>query len=141
MEDTFTLVLTRDIAWILQQSIHPDMPLGAHGMGHPAGQWQETALDLRRKVNNALLRFEDEPETPVVEIGVDEGAAWIIDRNVPFDGKGGAGTDVLLQCFRGLWQLDFQGLPDHFIAEQPVPSQEEVNRLLHPDPDPPLALA
>ena len=73
-------------------------------------------LTLRRKVNDVILRFEDEPETQTVEIDVDEKEAWIIDQAVAYDGTGGHITDLLLRLFRGLWGLEY-GLPPILVPE------------------------
>lgn len=73
-------------------------------------------LTLRRKVNDVILRFEDEPETQTVEIDIDEDEAWIIDQAVAYDGNGGSITELLICIFRGLWGLEYN-LPSVLVQE------------------------
>ena len=106
---TFTLSLTRMSAWAIQQAVKPLATTATV-------EQRRDMLHLRRKINDAILRFEDEPETLTVEIDVYEKEAWIIDQAVAYDGTGGHICDLLLQLFRGLWSLEY-GLPATLVPE------------------------
>lgn len=101
-----TIALDRDMAWVLSRRLQP----GPGAFGPP---WREILVPFRHKIDDALLRFHDgahylnegqDPEP--IEIGVTEDEAWMIDQVIAYDGIEGAGTQLLLQVFRGFWAAD-----------------------------------
>ena len=127
----FPLTLTRTGAWIIQQLVRPGVPLGHMMEGSPVHLWQQYAMQLREKVNNTLLRFEDEPETKQIDIDVTREEAWLLDQNINVDmGMRNDGADILLQLFRGLWTLDNPGLPRTMAIEPEIPSADIIKDLL-----------
>jgi hypothetical protein len=76
----------------------------------PVYTWQQCARGLREKVNNSILRFEDEEEIDQVEVDIGRNEAWLLDQNLELDGPKGPSTDLMFQVFRGLWKLDNGGL-------------------------------
>lgn len=106
-DPTFSIVIDRKLAWIMQQVIRPGMPFekNDHTQDMPVLRWQKYALALRWKVNGAILRFEDEEDTKEIEMDLTEAEGWILDQNVPFDGDAGMGALLLIQIFRGMWNL------------------------------------
>ena len=125
---TFPVTLTRKSAWNLQQAITPGVPLGTNMVGTPVHLWQACAHGLRQKVNNTILRFEDEPETETVEIEITSEEGWLLDQNVPVGGDGGA--DILIQVFRGLWGLEHPSIPNRLVPEPPLPPKDLIRDLL-----------
>ena len=121
MDETFSLTLDRMAAWVIQKAVQPGIQLPDNMDGIPVYIWQKNARALREKVNNTILRFEDEPETEEVTIDIGRDEAWILDQTIPFD-QTEAGVDILLQVFRGLWRLDKN--------EPEVPTQEQVKDML-----------
>ncbi len=109
-DELFTITLTRDSAWTIQKAVQPGIPLPDMMKEAPVYIWQQTARELREKVNNTILRFEDEPETDKVEIDIGRDEAWLLDQNLELDGMQGTQTSLLFQVFRGLWKLDNGGL-------------------------------
>ena len=106
MDDTFTISLNRESAWTIQKAVQPGIPLPDSMKEAPVYTWQTWARELREKVNNSILRFEDEEETEKVEIDIGREEAWLLDQNLELDGMQGASTGLLFQVFRGLWRLD-----------------------------------
>ena len=127
---TFPITINRSGAWFIQQTIRPGVPLGDMMMGTPVYLWQQHARLLREKVNNSIIRFEDEPETENVDIDITPEEAWLLDQNVPMDGTAHESADLLLQIFRGLWGLEHPGLPIKMIQEPLQPSKDTVKDLL-----------
>ena len=119
--EKFDVVLSRDTAWMLQIAVRPGPKLPGGTISDAALEYQKIGFTLRSKVNHAILRFEDEPETKTVDMTITEDEGWLIDQTVPFDGKGGAGTDLLLQTFRGFWKVEYQ-LPSDLVSEPSTPS-------------------
>lgn len=109
MDDTFTINLNRDSAWIIQKAVQPGVPLPDSIKEAPVYVWQSWARTLREKVNNSILRFEDEEETDEVEVDIGREEAWLLDQNLELDGPKGPSTDLMFQVFRGLWRLDNGG--------------------------------
>lgn len=110
MNDTFTINLNRESAWTIQKAVQPGVPLSDVLKDAPVYTWQSCARGLREKVNNTILRFEDEGDIDTVEIDIDRGEAWLLDQNLELDGPKGSSTDLMFQIFRGLWKLDNGGM-------------------------------
>lgn len=111
----FPLHLNPETAWMIRGAILPgigvDWPkdsIPAHADG--------VARTIRRKANNAILRMIDE-RIKDVEVDCTEDEAWLLDGSIPFDGRGGSGTDLLLQIMRGLWYLD---IGQHLTGAAPL---------------------
>lgn len=130
MLNTFPITINRRGAWFIQQTVRPGVPLGDTMVGTPVYLWQQHAHSLREKVNNTILRFEDEPETENVDINITSEEAWLLDQNVPVDGTPNEGADLLLQIFRGLWSLDNPGLPTTIVQEPLQPSKDVIRDIL-----------
>ncbi len=118
MDNTFTINLNRESAWTIQQAIQPGVPLPDSMKEAPVYVWQTWARGLREKVNNSILRFEDEEEIDEVEVDIGREEAWLLDQNLELDGPKGPSTDLMFQVFRGLWKLDNGGLD---VTEEDVP--------------------
>ena len=118
MDNTFTINLTRESAWTIQQAIQPGVPLPDSMKEAPVYTWQQCARGLREKVNNTILRFEDEEGIDEVEVDIGREEAWLLDQNLELDGPKGTSTNLMFQVFRGLWKLDNGGLG---ITEEVVP--------------------
>ncbi len=134
-DPTFSAIVDRQAAWMMQQIVHPGMPFPKtdQTMAMPAYRWQQYALALRWKVNAAILRFEDEEDTQQIELNLTEAEGWILDQNIQFDGVAGAGALLLIQIFRGMWYLrmDEMGstLPHDLVPEpQPVPEEPKPEK-------------
>lgn len=110
MDKSFTVSLDRQSAWIIQHAIQPGVPLPDSMKEAPVYTWQQWARELRQKVNNTILRFEDEPDTEDVEIDIGREEAWLLDQNLELDGPKGPSTNLMFQVFRGLWKLENGGL-------------------------------
>ena len=113
-DDKFTIKVNGEMAWLIREVVRPGMPV----TNAPANaqEWQRWALELRQKVNDAILRFTDEEGLEWVELNIGEEEAWIIDAVLGYSGTGGAGTVLLTQLFRGLWGLEY-ALPAKLIPE------------------------
>ena len=164
-DPTFVVVVDRKLAWAIQQSVHPGMPFlkTDQTMAIPAFRWQQYAFAMRWKVNAAILRFEDEPDTVQIELNLTEAEGWILDQSIPFDGDAGMGGLLLVQVFRGMWHLrmDEMGLrlPAHMVPEpqatpappepeKQVPSEDDLTdlasqifKLMETEPDEPAETA
>lgn len=110
MDSTFTISLSRESAWTIQKAIQPGVPLPDSMKEAPVYTWQQCARGLREKVNNTILRFEDEEEIDEVEVDIGREEAWLLDQNLELDGPKGPSTDLMFQVFRGLWKLDNGGI-------------------------------
>lgn len=132
MVETFPLVLSRESAWLIQQLVRPGVPLGPDMDGAPVYIWQHWARELREKVNNTILRFEDETETEEVEIDIGREEAWMLDQQLQLDGSVGPGTELIIQIMRGLWVLDHKGLnfPTQLVNGPPEPPQQVIKDML-----------
>lgn len=140
-DQTFPIMVDRKVVWVLQQVVHPGMPFPKtdQTMAMPAYRWQQYALAMRWKVNAAILRFEDEPDTKEIELNITEAEGWILDQNVQFDGPAGAGSLLLIQIFRGMWHLrmDEMGspLPHELVPEpQPIPAEQDAGKDVPQEP-------
>ena len=122
--NVFPITLTRRGAWIIQQTIKPGVPLGREMAGSPVYLWQQQAHALREKVNNTILRFEDEPETLDVDIDITAEEAWLLDQNLPIETTDGA--NILLQIFRGLWSIEHPELPTRMVQEPPLGLSKDI---------------
>ena len=125
---TFPITLTRTGAWMIQQTIKPGVPLGDLMSGTPVYLWQQQAHMLREKINNTILRFEDEPETVDVDIEITPEEAWLLDQNLPVETNDGA--NLLLQIFRGLWRLENPDLPTKIVQEPLQLSKDVIKDIL-----------
>lgn len=125
---TFPITLTRTGAWMVQQTIRPGVPLGDQMSGTPVYLWQQQAHLLREKINNTILRFEDEPETADVDIEITPEEAWLLDQNLPVETNDG--VNLLLQIFRGLWGINNPGLPTKIVQEPLGQSKDVIKDIL-----------
>ena len=128
-KETFPLTIDRTAAWLVQKAVQPSITLPEEMDGTPVYVWQKNARALREKINNTILRFEDEPETDEVIIEIARDEAWILDQVLPFD-QSDTHVDILLQVFRGLWHLDNNILPMTIVNEPEVPTQQQVKEML-----------
>ncbi len=140
-DPTFPVMVDRKGVWMIQQVAHPGMPFPTtdQTMSMPAYRWQQYALALRWKVNAAILRFEDEPDTMQIELNLTEAEGWILDQNIQFDGAAGVGALLLIEIFRGMWSLrmDEMGmsLPHQLIPEPaPTPAEEKPEKDVPQEP-------
>jgi hypothetical protein len=125
-EETFSLKLSHEQAWMLQSLIKPNAApkdLPAH-----IQLFRRLALPLRERVNDAILRFADEADLEEVIIDCEVQHGWLIDSILSYDGNGGSATDLLIQCFRGMWGIGYH-LPTVTAEESPNPFKPEE----HPD--------
>ena len=129
-DETFPISLDREGAWMIRSLVRPGPPFSGILLDSPAYKYQQHARDLREKVNNTILRFEDEPETATVDINIGRDEAWLLDQGLQIDGERGVGTDLLIQIFRGLWNLDNSYLPRKIVAEPTIPSRNIVQDII-----------
>ena len=106
IKDTFEIKLTRQTAWLLAEKVLPGPNFLTHGFGDQDVYKQ--LVNLRLKINAAILRFEDENGLRDVDITISTEEGWLIDQVVKNDGPDGLGHKLLVQVYRGLWGLDYQ---------------------------------
>jgi hypothetical protein len=146
-DPTFPVMVERKGVWMIQQVVHPGMPFPKtdQTMALPAYRWQQYALALRWKVNAAILRFEDEPDTMQIELNLTEAEGWILDQNIQFDGAAGVGALLLIEIFRGMWHLRMEEmgstLPSELVPEPaPVPAEEKPEKGVPQEPHTDMAM-
>ncbi len=122
LDDTLTVSLDIHTALALRKSVIP---------GAGAFPGREFIEGFKHKVDDAILRFMDEPGLATVDLEITVREGWIIDRFIEFDGFGGPGTDLLIQLYRGFWGLRY-GLPARVSAEQDA---DYVTKLSNVQPD------
>lgn len=109
-EEIITIHVDHDMAWTLRGRITPGpsfIPIMA----------RDAVVAFRTKVNDALIRLSDEKDLKKVDIYLTLDEAWLVDQVVAFDGRGGPGTAILLEIFRGLWENRY----DVRLASSEVP--------------------
>lgn len=119
-EETFVITLYPQTAWAIRKRIIPG-PLPFPG--------RDFSVSLRTKINDVILRFEDEADIDKIDVDITEKEGWAIDSIIEYDGKGGAGTDLLIQIYRGFWSLR-TGLPQEMRPEKDVSAKQIMEELL-----------
>jgi hypothetical protein len=123
-EKTFSLRLSHEQAWMIQSMIKPNA--APKGLPSELQVYRRLVVPFREQVNDALLRFADEADLETVTIDCEIQHAWLLDAVFSYDGNGGSATDLLIQCFRGMWALGYH-LPLDLVAEPSYPIDLDEN--------------
>lgn len=89
-------------AWNLQSYIKPGQVWAPGSAFSPSDVYF-----LRKKINSAILRFEDEKGLASVDIPITETEAWVIDSVLTKDTPYSNSKNILVQTFRILWETEY----------------------------------